>query len=177
MGNYETAQEYYQKSINLLEEADRIIPAELFQNNNQVIEKRRAISTGVIYCNIGNNLMNQGKYLEAIDYLKQSIDINYKPNYEERDALMASTYLMTSYYLSKQLEEFEASVKKYLALVLKMKLNQHVKPVLLHLIDHYSKKGNFEQVKNYFQIYYEIATSENKISTFNISSLFNENLT
>ncbi len=159
MGLLDSAVVHYQKGINFLENAEKKYPGE---------KHFISLAKGVYFGNLGGALAKLGQDKEAEKFLKRSIAINSRPEYDRRDAQTSKVKLIdllirqsrlneARTYLDQLDEELtEAEVKNRGYINTLIQLNR-VKG------EYYRKSGASDRAYHYLKDYYSLRDSIEKV--------------
>ena len=157
---------FYQKAIAFIAKNDTIAERKWYYKS----------ARGVIYGNMGGELLSQKKYKEAEQLLKQSIAINDRPKYDTVDAVTAKIKLIKVYLETSQKD----SAFKYLKILEKdskrLKILDYVQSYHLLNAKYLSSTGQSKQAFDHLFRYTTLTDSLqkelDKIKSTNIDERF-----
>lgn len=150
MGQIDSAISYYDLGLNTY--------AKMLKS--EVSKKHLLVQIyGVILGNKGGCLLKKGELASAEGYLKQSIDINYSPNRDIKDAILTKIKLADLYLQSGKLEncesviaEITADLEKYPYLLAEQRLSELISRF-------YNNQHNFEKSLHFLTKSYALKDS------------------
>lgn len=156
--NLDSAALYYKKSLNLLNQYPQL---------HQLKEDYILTSMGIVYGNLGGVYAKMGHFGEAEVYLKKSIAINDRPEFDEVDALTAKVKLAKLYLNFNQVKKTD-----YLLKALRRKLADHNSEkampietqIKLYQLEwlYYDKIKNIPKAYQYLERYHNMQDSMNR---------------
>ncbi|MBD3629652.1 tetratricopeptide repeat-containing sensor histidine kinase [Cyclobacterium sp.] len=159
MGLLDSAVVHYQKGINFLENAENKYPGE---------KHFISLAKGVYFGNLGGALAKLGQDKEAEKFLKRSIAINSRPEYDRRDAQTSKVKLIELLIRQSRLDEArtyldqldveltEAEVKNRSYINTLIQLNR-VKG------EYFQKSGASDRAYHFLKDYYHLRDSIEKV--------------
>ncbi|MFW0718230.1 ATP-binding protein [Pedobacter sp. N23S346] len=160
IGKLDSATLYYKKAVNLINQ---------YPQMHQLKEDYILTSMGIVYGNLGGVYAKLGQYDQAEYYLKKSIAINDRPEFDEVDALTAKIKLAKLYLNFNHLQKTDR-VLKGLRRKLAVKYSEKAMPIetqlKLYQLEwmYYDKTGNIPKAYANLQLYYNKQDSFNKAS-------------
>ncbi len=139
-GEYEKANNFYLKALNLIERGNI---------NNEALK-------GMLLNNIGNNYASQGEYDKSIEYVQKALDIDLEsPQSPEKDGLIFKNYtvLGSSYYGKEDFNKAIDYFQKALDVGLKTfdAKDSRIAFAYKNLGRTYLDKGDFNKAEDYFK--------------------------
>jgi signal transduction histidine kinase len=103
LGMFDSSLYYYNKALAIVTQAYPIYP-------DRIAYLDRA--KGVIIGNIGGVLVKQKKYQEALPLLKESIQLNYREDFDINDAILTKIKLAALYFETGAIDSCRAAIKE-----------------------------------------------------------------